>query len=347
MFAAERTAIAVALIAAIGLGDRVTGADLAFTLLYLVPVGMCAWWSGIRTGIAMAVLAAACSAANMWHDGSRLQHLAWNEVGELVIFVGAAYLVNRLRRYIDQERAQKHAIVDQLRHADRLNVIGTLAAGVAHEIGTPLNVISGSAELMVDAPPDELPAIARTIGEQATRISSIVQHLLDFGRRAGTGRTPVDLNAIATSSTRLLAPMARKRGTELVVETAPAAVTVRGNASELEQVLSNLVLNAIQAMPPQGGQVTLRVAPSGSVTVEDTGVGIPAESLAKIFDPFFTTKGIGEGTGLGLSVSYGIVHDHDGAIDVDSVVGRGTRFTVQLPLAEVDSPRQATRALLG
>jgi signal transduction histidine kinase len=351
MFATERRAtlrfgLAVLATLFVGVGDRATGADLVFTLMYLLPIGAAAWCIGPRAAIVIAALSSLLSVANTASDGRLpLPITLWNELGVLLIFVGCAYLVGRQRQLVEIERRQKDAIVDQLRHSDRLNVIGTLAAGIAHEIGTPLNVITGSAELIDGARPEELRVIGTTIHEQADRIGAIIRHLLDFGRRAGSGRVDVNLNDLARSTSVLLAPTARKRGLAVDVETAARPVIVRGNAAELEQVLSNLLLNAVQAMASRGGHIVLRVGTAthangrqprgfGTLQVEDTGVGIAPENLPKIFDPFFTTKEVGEGTGLGLSVSYGIVHDHGGSIAVESAPGRGTRFTVELPLAD-------------
>jgi two-component system NtrC family sensor kinase len=205
-------------------------------------------------------------------------------------------------------------------------------------------VISGSAELIPYArDPEEVVDMANVIREQVERIGAIIRHLLDFGRRAGIKTAPLDLNDLARSSTLLLVPIARKRKAEIDVEPAISPVPVRGNIAELEQVISNLILNALQAMPT-GGKVSLRVGVAsrpgttdddrsfGAVTVEDDGVGIAPDALPHIFEPFFTTKGVGEGTGLGLSVSYGIVRDHGGSIEVDSARGHGARFTVLLPL---------------
>ena len=157
-----------------------------------------------------------------------------------------------------------------------------------------------------------------------------------------TTTTALDLNDLAASSTILLVPIARKRAVDVVVKPSSKPIIVLGNVAELEQVLSNLILNAIQAMS-KGGTVSVGVGVAsrpngnddralGTITVEDNGPGIGEDTLAHIFDPFFTTKGVGEGTGLGLSVSYGIVRDHGGSIEVDSGLGRGARFTVLLPL---------------
>jgi signal transduction histidine kinase len=339
----------------IALGDYATGAEVAFTLLYMIPIAWATWRAGLSRGLAVAGAASACSfiVALLSPGAYGVQVTLWNEGSVLVIFFGLAVLTGRQRESVLRERRDKQRIVNQLRHADRLNVIGTLAAGVAHEIGTPLNVISGSAELLRGASPADVDELAGVIYEQTSRISSIIRHLLDFGRRGGTKAAAVDLNELARAGTRLLAPIAKKRAVQLRVAPAPAPVVVCGNAAELEQVLSNLVLNAIQAMPLSGGTISIEVGhasraggrgdrPLGTFSIEDTGVGIPARDLPRIFDPFFTTKGVGEGTGLGLSVSYGIVQDHGGEIEVDSEVGRGTRFTVLLPLA-AEAGAQAAR----
>ncbi|MEO8700590.1 MAG: ATP-binding protein [Kofleriaceae bacterium] len=335
--------LAVILTAFIAVGDQVTGVDVAFTLLYVAPVALGTWYAGFRHGAWIAMFATACSMVNAMIDQRPVFVTIWNELGLLVVFVSLSYLLERHREHLANERHQHRLTVDQLRHADRLNVIGTLAAGVAHEIGTPLNVISGSAELIPYArAPEEVVEMSNVIREQTERIGSIIRHLLDFGRRAGIKTAPLDLNDLARSSTLLLVPIARKRHAEIAVAPSTSPVPIRGNVAELEQVLSNLVLNAIQAMP-KGGTISLRVGVAsrpgagddrsfGAVTVEDTGVGIAPDALPHIFEPFYTTKGVGEGTGLGLSVSYGIVRDHGGSIEVDSARGHGARFTVLLPL---------------
>jgi len=339
-------ALSIALTMLIGLGDQVTGADVAFTLLYAAPIAIATWYLGIRGGMWISLLATLSSIGNALLDHSPWITVVWNELGILVLFFALTYLLHRHHEHLAHERAQHRLTVDQLRHADRLNVIGTLAAGVAHEIGTPLNVISGSAELIVYARSDaERGEMARAICEQTERISAIIRHLLDFGRRAGMKTTTLELGDLARSAVTLIAPIAKKRKVDLVVEAASAPVIVTGNVAELEQVLCNLILNAVQAMSARG-KVTLRVGTSGTVTVEDEGPGIPAEVLPHIFEPFFTTKGVGEGTGLGLSVSYGIVRDHGGRIEVEST-RRGARFIVALPLASEAVPGSQSVRLAG
>ncbi len=251
------------------------------------------------------------------------------------------------------ETGARIAVLEQLRHADRLATVGTLSSGLAHELGTPLNVVSGRAKMIETNPtcsPDAAEN-ARIIREQSERMTRIIRQLLDFARRGVQEKGRGDLRPLTAQVLQMLRPFAEKRRAELVLSdegSAPACVIM--DSDQIRQVLTNLVLNAVQAMP-QGGRVTVRVgltlarppATIGGpprecafVEVEDQGGGIPVENLQRIFDPFFTTKRVGEGTGLGLSVSYGIVREHGGWIEVDSQVDCGSRFRVHLPLAAED-----------
>lgn len=332
-----------------GVGDYVTDVEITFTLLYLLPVTLAAWFSGRRFGLTVAALAASCSIVTELTtpgEADRPWLLLWNQAGVLVVFVVIVVAMTRLRTYVDRERHERTLAVEQLRHAERLNVIGKLAAGVAHEIGTPLNVIAGSAELLQTdrITAEKRSALEATILRQTQRISVIIRQLLDFGRRAAAPSARLDLNDLVRDTASLLLPMARTRRSTLAVEPLDRELPILANGSEIQQVLSNLVLNGLQAMP-HGGALALRTqiedrpSASGSrrafacVVVEDEGVGIAPADLPRIFDPFFTTKDVGEGTGLGLSVSYGIVHDHGGTLEVSSTPGKGTRFLVLLPLA--------------
>ena len=343
--------IAFALLVCCALGDYATGADVTFTLLYLAPVSLAAWYRGRAFGVLLALLASASSLSASVCDStwpSRLRVVIWNEAGVLGVLVVIALVVSRLRAAIDREKLERRNAVDQLRHADRLNVIGKLAAGVAHEIGTPLNVISGSAELLQAGrvAPEKREELLAGILKQAHRIGVIIRQLLDFGRRAATSTSRVDLNDVVRASAVMLEPLATKGSSRLEVRLCEHLLVVDANASEIEQVISNLVINGLHAMP--GGGVlrveTLRRAQSSGtpwlacVVVEDEGTGIAPEHLPHIFDPFFTTKEVGGGTGLGLSVSYAIVQDHGGRIEVESELARGSRFRVCLPLAAAAGP---------
>jgi signal transduction histidine kinase len=244
-----------------------------------------------------------------------------------------------------EETEKRVAALEQLRHADRLRTVGTLASGIAHELGTPLNVISMRAKMIVtgEVPEADAPDSAQVIVSQTERVTRIVRQLLDFARRRVPKRTDTDLAELADRTTQLLTALAKKSGVEIKVEPGPA-VKLSVDAAQIEQALTNLVINGIHAMP-EGGSLTIAVregaaAPARDpenqqrcavIEVADAGVGISAGDLERIFEPFFTTKAVGEGTGLGLSVAHGIVEDHGGWMDATSAVGEGTRFTLYLP----------------
>jgi signal transduction histidine kinase len=325
--------LAIGATLAIGTADYVTGVSITLVqLFYLAPLVAGTWLRGRTFGLGLAALASTCAGAISFHFADELWLTAFNTVGCAGVFVVVVVLSDRLRHYVAREQMQRWAAVEQLRHADRLNVIGVLAAGVAHELGTPLNVIAGNAELLEDQ------RAATIILSQTDKISRIIKHLLAFGRRANGGTTIVELDRVARNAAELLESTAKKRNTLIDVAETATPVHVRATDAQVEQVVSNLLLNAIQAMP-RGG--TIRVCTGvekragghvyGKIIVEDEGNGIAAADLPRIFDPFFTTKDVGEGTGLGLSVSYGIVQDHGGSIEVASEIGRGTKFVVLLP----------------
>ena len=246
-----------------------------------------------------------------------------------------------------RETAARIATLEQLRHADRLATVGTLAAGVAHELGTPLNVIEGRAAQIEakELPRERLVDHARLIRSQVARMTSIIRGLLDFSRRKGGQRAPVDLLALARRTLELLQRHAERAQVTLRLDAGPEPVHVEGDATQLEQVLTNLIVNGIQAMP-QGGPLVLALGRRqarhplreaggewAAVAVTDAGTGIREEDRSHLFEPFFTTKEVGQGTGLGLSVVHGIVADHGGWIDVQTALGSGSTFTVCLPLA--------------
>ncbi|MFT3693638.1 MAG: ATP-binding protein [Kofleriaceae bacterium] len=313
---------------AIGAADYITGVSITLLqLFYLGPLVAGTWLGSRRLGLVLAVIASTCVATISFHFADDIWPTAFNTVGSAGVFLIVVLGCDRLHHYVERERRQRFAAVEQLRHADRLNVIGVLAAGVAHELGTPLNVIAGYAEMLDNN-------VGRTILDQTDKITRIIQHLLVFGRRANPGVTIIDLDRITVGAAELLGSTAKKRNARIdVITTEP--VRVRATGTQIEQVVSNLILNALQAMP-KGGTVrvsTRKDGEYGCIVVEDEGSGIAAADLPRIFDPFFTTKDVGEGTGLGLSVSYGIVQDHGGSIDVTSELGRGSRFAVKLPAA--------------
>ena len=225
----------------------------------------------------------------------------------------------------------------QLQQSDKLSSIGLLAAGVAHEVNTPLAGISSYSQMLMQQIPDNDPRrqLLEKIYRQTSRASSIVNNLLNFSRLTEARYAPVDLNRVIDDTIQLLEAQLRNTEIEVVRSYTNDLPLAFGDGPKLQQVLMNLILNARDAMP-HGGRLEISTESdedSAMVEVRDTGLGIAPEHLAKIYDPFFTTKQIGKGTGLGLAVSYGIVRDHGGHIDVESKLGEGTRFQITLPLA--------------
>ena len=234
------------------------------------------------------------------------------------------------------------------RQSEKLAALGTLAAGIAHEINNPLGIISSRIEvMMLEAENEPLPKALTddllTVHKHAERVARIAQGLLSFSRQASTELGPVDVNRVVEDTVLLARGQIEKAGITLAVSLAPALPPIRGNASALAQVILNLLTNARDASE-RGGEVAVRTGlanddeESIEIVVGDHGHGMDAATLARIFDPFYTTKPTG--TGLGLSIAYGIVHDHGGTITAESRSGDGTRFFIRLPvIAEAEAPR--------
>jgi len=228
---------------------------------------------------------------------------------------------------------------EQLQISEKMASIGLLAAGVAHEVNTPLTGISSFTQMLLDGadPDDPKTVLLEKIERQTFRAAKIVNGLLNLSRpgSASHERVEVDLNAVITDVFSLLEHQYEVGSIKVRRDLAASDVTVLGIEYQLQQVFLNLFLNARDAMP-SGGWLSVVTRVEGDqviAEIADTGSGIPSEQIARIYDPFFTTKVIGRGTGLGLSITYGIVREHDGRIHCDSAVGQGTRFTLSLPLA--------------
>jgi signal transduction histidine kinase len=245
------------------------------------------------------------------------------------------------RRQDDEEKLR---LQEQLRHADRLVTVGQLAAGVAHELNEPLGNILGFAQLA-----KKCPGIPLQAGQDIDKILNaslyareVVKKLLIFARQMPPRKTLVNLNRVIEEGLYFFESRCAKEGIELEQFLAPDLPKVYADPSQLNQVLVNLVVNALQAMP-QGGKLAIRTQTRGddvSLIVEDTGMGMVEEVLKKIFTPFFTTKDVGQGTGLGLAVVHGIVTSHGGSIHVESKAGRGARFEIQLPVKELQAVKE-------
>lgn len=250
-------------------------------------------------------------------------------------------------READQARLEA---LEKLRHTERLATLGRLSAGMAHELGTPLNVISGRAKLITSGQlkEPEVEKSARIIGEQAERMTALMRQLLDFARRGSPQKQALDLQQLINYVISLLLPTAEQYRVKLLSKVPSESVRALADSNQMQQVLLNLTMNGMQAMP-NGGELEISVEqteplchpeqpggqprPHALISVQDTGQGIDAKHLPHLFDPFFTTKDIGEGSGLGLSIAYGIIQEHDGWITVHSELGLGSRFCIYLPLS--------------
>jgi two-component system, NtrC family, sensor kinase len=241
----------------------------------------------------------------------------------------------------------KMRALSQLRHADRLATVGRLAAGLAHELGTPLNVVQARARQMASGALGSKDVAEKSgiIVEQVARMTKLIRQLLDFARKGELQPTEVDVRALVDRAVTLLEPIVRKRGVSLAVSGSAEPLRGHIDPEQMTQVVLNLVMNAVHATE-SGKAVSIALGrgravppaedgrseqPCLRIEVLDAGSGIAPDALPHIFEPFFTTKDVGEGTGLGLSVAYGIVKDHGGWIDVTSRLGEGSAFTVWLP----------------
>src|SRR5579862_7568730 len=232
---------------------------------------------------------------------------------------------------------QRVRLEDQMVQTEKLTSLGLLAAGVAHEVNTPLAVISNYIQMLAKQIPADDPrqkTIERIV-KQTFRASEIVNNLLNFSRTGAAEFVEVDLNSVLEETLTLVQHPFKTAQVNVIKNYTEQLPPVLGSMTRLQQVFLNLFMNARDAMP-SGGMLEVRTgAHNGSVAVEvtDTGSGIPAENLHRIFDPFFTTKATGRGTGLGLSVSYGIIKEHAGKVDVRSTPGKGTSFRLEFPVA--------------
>src|SRR6267154_6615608 len=268
----------------------------------------------------------------------RLQH----QGRSMVVNVSITPLVSKAgerigRLLLFDDVTQRERMEEQMSQTEKLTSLGLLAAGVAHEVNTPLAVISNYIQMLAKQMPESDPrhSIIEKIVKQTFRASEIVNNLLNFSRTGAAEIANVDVNHVVEETLSLVAHPLKTSQIQVVKNLGDGLPAVRGSANKLQQVFLNLFLNARDAMP-SGGILEVRTsAHNGSVEIEvvDTGAGIPREHINRIFDPFFTTKSSGRGTGLGLSVSYGIITEHAGKVDVRSAPGQGTSFHVELPAA--------------
>ena len=228
----------------------------------------------------------------------------------------------------------------QLRKTEQIAELGTLASGMAHEIGTPMNVILGRAEYLLQRTTDEgMKKGLATIVTQVERITKVMNQLLAFARRKAPERRATDLAEIVDESLEMFEERIAQSRITVTKTVEPSLPPVWADRDQLIQVLVNLVTNSIHAMP-EGGRLGLSLAREGSqlcLCLSDTGHGMPEEVRSKVFEPFFTTKDFGKGTGLGLTVVKGLIDEHGGTIAIESIVGKGTTFCIRLPLDKVQT----------
>ncbi len=248
-------------------------------------------------------------------------------------------------RFIDEEgpailimlrdASERKRLQEQLRRTERVAELGTLASGMAHEIGTPMNVILGRAEYLMDRVTEEpIKRGLRTIITQVERITRVMNQLLSFARRKAPQRVPLDLRTVIEDGMEMFQERLARNQIRVEMGMADPCPMVLADTDQMSQVLLNLIMNALHAMP-EGGTLCVGLEPEQQMvklTIADTGHGIPPEIIKKIYDPFFTTKEFGKGTGLGLTVVKGIIEEHQGSIAIESEQGKGTRFTVLLPI---------------
>jgi len=270
-------------------------------------------------------------------------------------------LLSRVTRIAEHRRLalEKSELEHQVRQAEKLAAVGQLTAGLAHEIGTPLNVISGRAEMLLErmAADDPSRGDIERILVQIERITKLVTQMLNFARTRPPEIRPIGLLPLVQEVLALFEHQVRSHHIAVQVDGSGPVSTIRADPDQMQQLLFNLLHNAIDAMP-DGGTLTIRIDRTGPrqegedatdgcymrLEIADTGVGIAPEHLTRVFEPFFTTKAVGKGTGLGLAVSHRIVQNHGGRIEVKSEVGEGTVFSAYLPIEpEVDGAAESGR----
>ena len=316
--------------------------------LYYVPIVYAAYTFGLRGSIGISLLSGAVYLMHIAEHGHDPQAAILNQYAEVLMFqvVGVitgllAGAEQRQRRRFEKASADLAAAYQELRdtvslliRADRLKSVGEVAAAIVHEIRNPLSAIKGAAQIIEKEIPEDSSRrrFVTVIEEEVDRLNKLVSEFLTFARPRQPEKRPSDLNQLIESVITFTSKEATKRGVRLVPQLDEHLPTVEVDAEQIRQVLLNLIINAIHAMP-EGGAVEVgsrRAGKAVELSVRDYGTGIDPTIRDKIFDPFFTTKP--EGSGLGLSVAYGLIKQHDGEIELGAPDGPGSLFTIRLPL---------------
>jgi signal transduction histidine kinase len=352
---AAATALAVALVAVIGWFDYVTG-DFSLTVFYLVPVCFATWFASRAAGWCIGLLSAAAWLAGDLAVNHASRHPLlpyWNAAMPALIYGIITQLLSALQRSqaeleqrVEQRTAslvKANAELDAARmrfiEAEKLESIGRLAAGVAHEVKNPLMTIAMAAEYLAGTVPPTEPDSAAMIADlrdAVTRANRVISGMLEFSRPAALSLQPDNFHTAAERALGFLKHEITRKHLNVVRDWPEPAPRLLLDRNKMEQVLVNILLNAIQATP-EGGTITLRTRVNASgftAEIDDSGEGIAATHQAKLFEPFFTTKPVGQGTGLGLSVARQIIQLHGGTLRLANRPEGGARVTIQIPLTD-------------
>jgi signal transduction histidine kinase len=354
------TAAAVTLAIVFGLVDYLTGREWAISAFYLVPVCIAGWVAGRSGGFAVGALCAALWLLSDLFSGPAYQHPlipVWNGIMLFVFFFIVVWLLTAFRNsyyYLEQTVERRTAALraemeecKRLEHAklqaERLAVVGSMAAQVAHEIRNPLGAISLNVDLIGQEfkafvnsnvrSADECQALLREMRSQVLRIRQVLQEYLRFARMPKSRRTVLSLRRLFEEKLNFLQPLLDQKHVELSKTLDPEMPPVRADAEQLWEALLNLIRNALDAMP-DGGNLTVSAKRDGAealVSISDNGRGMTEEEARNLFVPFFTTKS--DGTGLGLAYAQRVINEHGGKIDCATARGKGSTFSIQLPLA--------------
>lgn len=323
-----------------------------FQRLYYLPVVYAAISYGVRGGLSAALCSGLCYLPYIVFDWHQLPGSTSNELAEIVMFILVGYVTGILA---DQERKRRTELeattqqlkrvyrelqvsLEQVKRADRLSAVGQLAAGLAHEVRNPLASIEGAIDILEkDSSVERRAEFLPIIKLECRRLGRLLNNLLDFARPRPPHIEAVEVEGLIDPVIALISHTAEKASIVVRKSLSQGLPPVQCDAEQLKQVVLNLTLNAIQAMP-DGGEVTLSATKDEErvlIEVSDQGTGIPEEELDRIFDPFYTTKQTG--TGLGLSVAYQIIAQHQGTITVRRNPNRGMTFSIRMPLVQAES----------